>query len=170
KRLPEVEQAVARRELFIEEGTTDGKDHTALVSPITLRGEVIGALGFHEDDGRQWTADEIALIEDVTTQVSLAVENVHLFEQTQTALEETDALYRASRAIASADSVEGILHAIVGSLTSPRVDQCFLGIFDSPGGKLSDDLVIVSSWSHEAEPLWQVGTQLSLKRDLMGER
>jgi len=170
ERLPEVEQAMTRRELFMENKTTEGVSHTALVSPITLRGEVIGALGFHEDDGRQWTADEITLIEDVAMQVSLAVENVHLFEQTQTALEETDALYRASRAIASADSVEGILRSIVGSLTSPRVDQCFLGIFDSPGGKLSDDLVIVSSWSHRAEPLWQVGTQLSLNRDLMGER
>ncbi len=168
--LPEIEQAMSQRELFIADRTTDDKSHTTLVSPITLRGEVIGALGFHEDDARQWAADEIALIEDVATQVSLAVENVHLFEQTQMALEETDALYRASRAIASADSVDGILRSIVGSLTSPRVDQCFLGIFDSPGGKLSDDLVIVSSWSQEAEPLWQTGSQLSMNRDLMGER
>jgi len=100
----------------------------------------------------------------------LAVKNVHLFEQTQAALEESDALYRASRAIAFADSFDGIVHAIVGSLTSPQVDQCFLGIFDSPGGKLSDDLVIVASWAQKAETLWQVGTQLSLNQDLMGER
>jgi len=168
--LPEIEQAMAQRELLMADRTTDDTLNTAVVSPITLRGEVIGALGFHGDDGRQWTEDEVALIEDVAMQVSLAVENVRLFEQTQTALEETDALYRASRAIASADTVDGILRSIVGSLTSPRVDQCFLGIFDSPGGKLSDDLVIVSSWSQEAEPLWQTGSQLSLNRDLMGER
>jgi GAF domain-containing protein len=167
---PEVEQAVTQRDLIVQAETGDGEGRSALVAPITLRGEVIGALGFHEEDSRQWTDEETALIEDVATQVSLAVENVRLFDQTQTALDETDALYRASRAIASADSVEGILHAIVGSLTSPRIDQCFLGIFDSPGGKLSDGLVIVSSWSQEVEPLWQVGTQLSLNRDLIGER
>ncbi len=109
--LPEIDQAITRREIFIEDRTTDSVTHTALVSPITLRGEVIGALGFHEDDSRQWTADEIALIEDVAMQVSLAVENVHLFEQTQTALEETDALYRASRAIAAADSGQSDLTA-----------------------------------------------------------
>lgn len=170
KALPEIKQAMAQRKLVIRTEKTNGECQTALVAPITLRDEVIGALGFHEEEGRQWTADEIALVEDVAAQVALAVENTHLFEQTQLALEETDALYRASRAIASADGVEGILRAIVGSLTIPRVDQCCLGIFDSPGGKLSDDLIIVASWSVEEGPLWQVGTRLSLNRDLMGEQ
>jgi GAF domain-containing protein len=170
KALPAVKQAMAQRKLVIQTEKGNGASQTALVAPITLRDEVIGTLGLHEEHERRWTADEIALVEDVTAQVALAVENMHLFEQTQIALEETDALYRASRAIASVDSMEGMVRAIVGSLTSPRVDQCCLGIFDSPGGKLSDDLIIVASWSAESEPLWKVGTQLSLNRDLMGER
>ena len=171
KALPnEIQQAMVQQEPVVRADTSSGSRQAALVAPITLRGAAIGALGLQAEHGRQWTADEIALVEDVTTQVALAVENVHLFEQTQAALEESDALYRASRAIALSHSVDGIVHAIVGSLTSPQVDQCFLGIFDSPGGKLSDDLVIVASWAQKAETLWQVGTQLSLNQDLMGER
>ncbi|GAB4532512.1 MAG: hypothetical protein Kow0063_13140 [Anaerolineae bacterium] len=169
KVLPDIEQAIAQKKLVVRTEKTNGTHQTALIAPITLRDEVIGTLGFLEEEGRQWSDDELALIEDVTAQVALAVENTRLFEQTQLALEETDALYRASRAIASADSVEDILRAIVGSLTSPRVEQCCLGIFESPGGKLSDDMVIVASWAAGSEPLWQVGDQLSMNRDFMGE-
>jgi GAF domain-containing protein len=56
---------------------------TALAAPLKLRDEVIGVLGIHaEDPQRSWTEDEIALIEAVSEQMSLAIENARLFETT----------------------------------------------------------------------------------------
>jgi methyl-accepting chemotaxis protein PixJ len=54
------------------------------VTPIALRGQIIGALGLQETEGgRRWTEDEIALIEAVADQMALAIENVRLLEETR---------------------------------------------------------------------------------------
>jgi GAF domain-containing protein len=59
-------------------------DEASLLVPITLRGESIGSLGLRGADGqRQWTADEIALIEAIADQMALAIENARLIEQTR---------------------------------------------------------------------------------------
>ena len=107
--LPEIEKAIARREVIAQSTASNGKDQTALVAPVTLRGEAIGVLGFQGENGRQWTADEILLLEDVADQVALAVENARLFEQTQTALfeiqrqaDELGMLFNVSQSLSSA--------------------------------------------------------------------
>jgi GAF domain-containing protein len=99
--LPEVQQAVERQRttvltgdgaegpvlspaLSAVEGEAEGESRSALVTPIALRGEIIGALGIHDEDGaRQWTDDEVALVEAVTERMALAVENLRLLDETQ---------------------------------------------------------------------------------------
>lgn len=56
----------------------------ALVVPLKLRGQVIGTLALHETRRqRPWTAEEVALAENVTEQVALAIENLRLMDETQ---------------------------------------------------------------------------------------
>ncbi len=43
-----------------------------------------------QDPDRDWTEDELLLVEEVSNQLSLALENASLFQQTQTALADTD--------------------------------------------------------------------------------
>jgi GAF domain-containing protein len=79
-----VAQAMAQREAVVHSDTGDGAGQTALVVPISLRDEVLGALGLHEvEGGRRWTDDEIALIETVADQMALAIENARLLEETR---------------------------------------------------------------------------------------
>ena len=48
---------------------------SALATPISLRGQVIGALDlFDPDHPREWTDDDLALVDAVTSQVALAVD------------------------------------------------------------------------------------------------
>ncbi|MBN1811476.1 MAG: GAF domain-containing protein [Anaerolineae bacterium] len=79
--LPEIQQALERRGVTV---LTDRDDHSALVAPLTLRGQVIGALGIHDqDETRQWTDDEIALVETVIARMTLAAENLRLIDETR---------------------------------------------------------------------------------------
>lgn len=56
----------------------------AIVAPISLRGETIGTLSLQDiDPQRRWTAEEIALVETVSEQLALTIENLRLFEDTQ---------------------------------------------------------------------------------------
>jgi GAF domain-containing protein len=79
-----IEAAMAHRQVVVQSDRGDGTEQAALVVPISLRGEAVGALGLHETEGkRQWTDDEIALIEAVADQMALAIENARLLEDTQ---------------------------------------------------------------------------------------
>jgi GAF domain-containing protein len=82
--LPEVQQAIARQGVMAWTGNGgDTGDHSALVAPIVLRGVVLGALGIHDEGTRQWTQEEIALIEAIAERVALAAENLRLLDETQ---------------------------------------------------------------------------------------
>lgn len=59
------------------------KETNSLATPLKLRGQIIGVLGLRaEDPNRQWTDDEIALIEAIGEQMSVAIENARLFDET----------------------------------------------------------------------------------------
>ncbi len=56
---------------------------SALVSPLTLRGATLGALALIDTPDRTWTEDERAIIEAVSNQAALAIDNARLIEQTE---------------------------------------------------------------------------------------
>lgn len=112
------------------------KARSALAVPISLRGQVIGALDiFDPDQPREWSDDDLALVDAVTSQVAVAVENARLFEQTQAALAETESLYRASRRITASIDLPALYQVLVDEMaTRLGADQCQLTIFDHKTG------------------------------------
>jgi GAF domain-containing protein len=84
--LPEIHQAVQRQSAMVLTGNGDeeGMGRSAVVAPITVRGEAIGALGIHDDDPeRRWSDDDIGLVEAVADRMALAAENLRLLDETQ---------------------------------------------------------------------------------------
>jgi GAF domain-containing protein len=112
--LPEVEQAMAQRKVVVQSDTGDGAGQAALVAPISLRGEIIGALGLHEaENRRRWTDDEITLIEAVADQMALAIENARLFEQVQSRAARERLIREITDRVRGAVDVESILQTTV---------------------------------------------------------
>ncbi len=56
-----------------------------LIAPIAMQGQVVGTLGFREEDLRRLTSEEMALVQAVADQVAQAVENLNLLESTERA-------------------------------------------------------------------------------------
>jgi signal transduction histidine kinase/CheY-like chemotaxis protein len=57
---------------------------STLLAPIPLREYVLGALGLQEiGEEREWTQDDIALVDAVTEQMAMAIDNARLFEETE---------------------------------------------------------------------------------------
>jgi len=107
----------------------DISPRSVLAVPLTLRGEAIGVLGLYEmERERSWSADEVALVETISAQVAMAIENARLFEQTRQALAETEALYRAARAISEATSVEEIARGAATVAPSLGFTACSLTV------------------------------------------
>ena len=97
----------------------------SLVMPIRLRDQVIGSLTLEpgdigsqpDDEGREWTSEELSLIESVTNQAALALENARLLEETRRKVDlEHTATNITSKLWASAD-VETILQTVLQELS-----------------------------------------------------
>jgi GAF domain-containing protein len=85
-----------------------------LATPLKLRDQVIGALGIQETGGaREWSPNEIALVEAVSEQVALALESARLFSETQKSAQQMQALYETSRVLASSLEEETLMRAIL---------------------------------------------------------
>ena len=104
----------------------DGR--SLLVSPLFIGRQPVGLLGLEEIGPRLWTEDELTLLTEVQEQLSLALENRRLFEQTRQALAETEALYRAARAISEATSVEDIVRGAAEGVRPLGFTACSLTV------------------------------------------
>ena len=135
---------------------------------IAGRRRIQGVLSLTQRVPNAFDHDDLSLAQSLATQAAVAFENADLFQATQTALQETEALYRASRAVATADSMEAILQAVVHHLPSPQVDQCFLGIFDPLVTSSADEVTVVAAWTREGAALWPAGSQVSLVEQFGG--
>jgi GAF domain-containing protein len=73
--LPQMRQAV-------NSGTsvTEGE---GVAVPLVINRQVVGALGGEHPDGRPWTHEELALIENVTGQLAQTIESLRLFDDVQ---------------------------------------------------------------------------------------
>jgi len=174
--LPEIRQAVEQRSTKVLGGKdAEGEaDHSALITPIALRGTIIGALGICDDDGtREWTEDEIALVEAVAERMALAADNLRLLRDTQKTLGETEALYDASRAIGAATTPEEVRQALVDYAATSGVDAARILFFEyderspaKPGRGLRGQpscLVMYEGWTVDNRPAQPVGTRLSME-------
>ncbi|NOH11392.1 MAG: GAF domain-containing protein [Chloroflexi bacterium] len=108
----------------VEEGVTvhperaDGQDQLPLYVPIKVRGDtVVGVLETHKDAATgTWTDEEVQLLENLSEQLGIALENARLFEETQRlAQRERIAADVSSKVWASGD-VEAILQTAVQEL------------------------------------------------------
>jgi len=112
---------------------------SALAVPLKLRGQMIGALDFYEtEQPRQWSSDDIALVEAVAEQAALAIENARLFEEIQRRVQEQTMLFTSSQHLTSAPlRVEEIADLIVRQFVEVLgVPECSLSLLDPTEGTL----------------------------------
>ncbi len=103
-----------------------------LLVPILARGQVVGALGADSlESVHEFSEREVALVRSVASQLSIALENRRLLEETRAALAETQALYQATASVTSVESLAGTLQAVVdGVAEALPADQVALFTLD----------------------------------------
>lgn len=116
---------------------------TMIVLPIMAGNEIIGTVGadilsMDVDFG----AEDLRLAEMVVFQAATAIQNARLFEQVQTTLAETRALYRASAELNRARSYDDLLDVLrLHSVAGEDSNMLSLTLFDVP-------------WTDSTTPEW----------------
>ncbi len=103
-----------------------------------------------EDPYRSWSENERLLVEQVADQLSLALENARLFEQTQLALAETAVLYQASAELSAAQDYNQILATLQTHTVAGNADKLLsLILFNRPWVKndIPENNRVIARWS-----------------------
>lgn len=91
----------------------------ALAVPIPMADETIGLLEITDaSPEREWSQDEQLLVEEVAEQLSLAMENARLFEETQISLSRTEALFEVSRVSMAFENTQDLLQTVVDTISA----------------------------------------------------
>ncbi len=134
-----------------------------VTEPIWVGERVVGAvsIGRHVD-GLPIVAEDVELARTIAAQISLALENARLFEQTQSALAETESLYRISRRLASVVSAEQVVEVLVDSLAESGADGCMMGLFEPRGAVQPDTVWMLGSWRRDGPAPLEPYTRMPL--------
>jgi len=144
-------QSLTEKQTLARSSAEDGPAELALSTPLADGKTSLLFELLDEEPGRKWNDAERLLVEQVADQMTLALENAQLFQQTQNALAATSALYEASAAISAAQSYDEILealrqHTILGSADK----HLALHFFNHPWtvSNPADQSEVISGWSN----------------------
>jgi GAF domain-containing protein len=96
---------------------TDYQSGQAILAvPIKLREEVIGVLNIRTPGKRNWSQDEIALVQAVAERVAVSAENARLFDQTTSRAERESAVSEITSKIRSTNNPDEMIQIAINEL------------------------------------------------------
>ena len=102
---------------------TKFETRSILCVPMKAKDETIGVIQtLNPLGGRQFTKDDLHLLESIATSAVIAIQNAQFYQQTQQRLEEVSTLYTLAKQMTSSLKVSVVLDAIVNILK--RVLDC----------------------------------------------
>ncbi|MFZ5916773.1 MAG: GAF domain-containing protein [Chloroflexota bacterium] len=105
------------------DASTAFETRSILCVPMKAKDEVVGVIELINPlDGREFTQDDLGLMEAIATSAVIAIKNARLHQQTQHRLEEVSTLYTLANQMTSSLDVPVVLDAIVNILK--RVLNC----------------------------------------------
>ncbi|HNH05780.1 MAG TPA: GAF domain-containing protein, partial [Anaerolineales bacterium] len=122
----------------------DSTSEPALSIPLKVRDELIGELaiqGMNLEDG-----DSASLAAAVADRLSSHIETLRQYDQAQSALEQSEKLFDASRRLTQATSLQDLVAATVESLDIPVVNRAVLGIFNYGADDKLESMSIEANW------------------------
>jgi GAF domain-containing protein len=106
---------ITRSELFVKKDTPY-TFLSLLVAPIRSAGREIGTISVQSKRADAFSQQDVDLLNALSVQATIAIENTRLFEATQQSLKEVNALYRISQGLASSLDSDELIEDVVDLL------------------------------------------------------
>ena len=161
---------VATDERFSEQGRhiirEQLKANAYISVPIVAAGQWVGFISGLYLHKVSFSEDQLRRLTVLTRQASVTVQSIHLYERTQEALAQTEALYTGSERIVLASTEDDILQSLIQSTELRRLDRASIFMFDHPvEDRVPGDVTVVATWVNEGvPPSVQIGTRFEVAR------
>jgi signal transduction histidine kinase/CheY-like chemotaxis protein len=129
------------------------------ILPLTAGRRQLGALLLLSENPHKFSIREMRTFPPLVDQMATAVENLRLFEQTQSALAETELFYQVSNGIAQATNANDLLELVRKYVLPTNVDRAAIFLFYSSNHSEHIDFEIIADWSEAENFPWKSGRQ-----------
>jgi len=137
-------------------------DESALSLPLKVRDETIGRLVVQGLGSKDTESLELANV--VAERLGAHIESLRQFDQTQSALAQSEKLFEASRLLSQAQDLQELTASTVKMLDIPEINRAVLATFNYDKDNNLDSLDIIANWwngtGHEITP---IGTHYPLE-------
>ena len=96
--------------------------------PLVIKGTVVGALDVQSNRANAFTDEDVSVLTTLAAQISVAIDNARLFEQSERRASDMSLLFAVTSAAASAENLTGALHNVASDLRE-SLDALAVGIF-----------------------------------------
>ncbi len=110
-----VERVLSSGSVIVSTGK-DGRQ-AFLAAPIVVRNEVVGVLGVEPSEAREWTQEDLRLVQGIAERTSLAVENARLYLQARRAAERERLINTIASRLQRAPSLSMLLESATKELS-----------------------------------------------------
>jgi PAS domain S-box-containing protein len=133
-----------------------------LAVPLRRGNEVIGMLSTQSYQPHVFGESQRVLLETITAQLSSALDNAHLYQQTEARIRELETLYDTSKVLAAEYDLDALLEVIV-KRTQKMLNSTTSGmyLYDAESGELELTM--------DTSPTIPIGTRLRLGEGLAGK-
>ena len=130
-------------------------DAAAFTLPLKVRDEAIGKMsvqGIQSDD-----REALELANAVAERLSAHIESLRQYDQTQSALAQSEKLFEASRRLTESTDLQELVEGVVETLGISAVNRAVLGVFDYGDNDEFLSMTVVANWwnglGSEATPI-----------------
>lgn len=108
-----------------------------LALPLISRGEILGALTIQSESGNAFSDEDITVLQTMADQVATSIANAQLFEQTQTALMDTETLLNVSRFSSTFEEFDTYIQSVLDlTLKATGIDDGLFSIINPQTNQL----------------------------------
>jgi len=125
------------------------KTGSEVTLPLMFKGHLLGVLDVRAKETMAFDETDIRALRSIADQLAIAIQNARHIPDEAALLEATSPLYRTSRRLTRATTIDQVADAIVDSVAETEADGCLVVAFiRSPAGDL-DGLRYLSTWQRQ---------------------
>jgi diguanylate cyclase (GGDEF)-like protein len=125
--------------------------------PLISRDNIIGILILDTKQSGRYSLEELAILQDVTSRISVSLEKEYLTEQLKQREEEVSIISRSISVITSSLDIQGVYQSFIGELQKLiEVDWSAIGVMEGR------EMLFIAAFPKTGSP-WRTGERMPLK-------
>lgn len=129
--------------------------------PLMVGDRLLGVLDVQSTEEAAFDEDDIRTLQSMADQLAIAIENARRVSDEARLLEATSPIFRASRLLATATTLEEIGNAVVTSIAEIGADGCVVALFEPAGGP-PQFIQFITTWRRDGAPPIPPGARFTM--------